>query len=98
MKKIQIILIILLATQFNGKTTNLAAQKNQVIEQALIHTDSVASEDSTKIITKTVIMEEEENAPNPYNKWITAALAALGLVLVIVFKMLRKKRKSEKKE
>jgi len=94
MKKVQIILIILLAIQFNGKTATSDVNKNLVIEQAVINTDSDTSEDSTKAITKTVIIEEEENGdlPNSRNKWITAALAALGVVLVIVFRMLRKKK------
>lgn len=70
------------------------ALNNQVIEEVLASSDSLNTLDSTQPITKTVIIEgeEEEGEPSSRDKWITAALAALGVVLVIVFRMLRKKK------
>ena len=93
-KKTGIIVMILVATLFDGKATNSEVHNNQVIEQAVINADAGASYDSTKAITKTVIIEEDEDAtlPNSRNKWITAALAAFGVILIIIFRMLRKKK------
>lgn len=99
MKKIHIISLILLLTLFNVRTGNSQVLNNHVVEEVLAHSDSLASSDSTKPITKTVIMdgaEGEETESSPRDKWITAALAALGVVLVIVFRMLRKNKKSGK--
>lgn len=96
MKKTPIVAIILLIALFHSGPAISQVLNNHVVEEVLAHSDSLASSDSTKPITKTVIMdgeEGEEAESSPRDKWITAALAALGVVLVIVFRMLRKKKK-----
>ncbi len=96
MKKIHILSLILMLTLFNVRTGNSQVLNNHIVEEVLANSDSLTSSDSTKPITKTVIMDEEEAGgaeSSLRDKWITAALAALGVVLVIVFRMLRKKKK-----
>ncbi len=96
MKKIHILSLILMLTFFNVRTGNSQVLNNHIVEEVLANSDSLTSSDSAKPIIKTVIMDEEEAGgaeSSLRDKWITAALAALGVVLVIVFRMLRKKKK-----
>ena len=99
MKKIYLILILVLVTLFNTKASTSEAQTNQENEQIITKADTISSENSAEPIIKTVVIEEDEEGQDPFsprNKWITIALAVFGVVLVLVFRMLRKKKKAVK--
>jgi|GEM_PF-6748482 len=89
--------ILLLLTLFNVNTSRAQGQGAQVLEQLLTHADTLTSEESTEPIIKTVVIEEEEKELSTRDKWITGILAAFGFVGVLVFRLLRRKKKVERK-
>lgn len=92
MKKTCLILLILFVMLGSNPAVNAQVSVNQAMEHVIDHADSLAQEE--KPIVKTVILDEEESDPEvPRNKWVTIGLAVFGLALVIIFRMLRKKKR-----
>lgn len=96
MKNTHILLMILFATMFNASSLNSQVNTSPTQEQVLIHADTLASSETAKPIIKTTVIEEEEGGKkeeiSTRDKYITGALAALGFVGIVLFRIFRKKK------